>query len=42
MEAEKDLKKVVEKRSPKSEKAQILLAAFQIRKECEKLLKELK
>jgi outer membrane protein assembly factor BamD (BamD/ComL family) len=40
-EAEKNLKKVVKKGLPQSEKAEILLAAIQIRKECERLLKEI-
>lgn len=41
-EAEKDLKALVKKRSQKSEKAEILLAVFQIRRECDKLLKRIK
>ena len=40
-EAEKDLKKVVKKKSLESEKAQILLATLEVRKECKRLLKEL-
>lgn len=39
-EAEKDLKKVVKKRLPKSEISEILLATLQIRRECEGLLEE--
>jgi outer membrane protein assembly factor BamD (BamD/ComL family) len=41
MDAEKDLKKVVKKKSPESEKAQILLTTIEVRKECQKLLKEI-
>ena len=40
-DAEKDLKKVAKKKSPESEKAQIVLATFEVRRECKKLLKEL-
>ena len=41
-EAERNLKKVVMKKSSKSEKAEILLAALQVRKKCQNLLKEIK
>lgn len=40
-EAEKDLKNAAKKKSAKSGKAEILLAALQVRKECQKLLKEM-
>ena len=40
-EAEKDLKKVARKRSSESEKAEILLATLEVKKECKRLLKEL-
>ena len=41
-EAEKDLKNVAKRASAKSMKAEILLAALEVRKECEKTLKEIK
>lgn len=40
-ETEKDLKKVVKKRLPKSEISEILLSALEVRKECQRLLKEI-
>lgn len=40
-EAEKNLRKAVKKRSPKSEISEILLVALQIRKRCETLIKEI-
>jgi outer membrane protein assembly factor BamD (BamD/ComL family) len=39
--AERDLEKVVKKKSPESEKAQILLATLEVRRECQRLLGEL-
>lgn len=41
-DAEKDLKKVAKRASAKSMKAEILLAALEVRKECDKTLREIK